>query len=62
MEARQRVRAYHLLTRWSDAVADPRHALIAADAPVINYQTLLGVLLLAWVHGRSTSRTYDGSC
>ncbi len=50
MEARQRVRAYNLLSRWSDAVADPRHALVSADAPAINYQTLLGVLLLAWLH------------
>jgi HKD family nuclease len=50
MDARQRVRAYNLLNRWCDAVADPRHALISPDAPVINYQTLLSVLLLAWVH------------
>lgn len=50
MEARQRVRAYNLLNRWSDAVADPRHALVSAAAPVINYQTLLSVLLLAWIH------------
>jgi hypothetical protein len=50
MEARQRVRAYNLLTRWSNAVADPRHALLSPDAPVLNYQTLLGVILLAWMH------------
>jgi hypothetical protein len=50
MEARQRIRAYNLLSRWCDAVADPRHALISPDAPIINYQTLLAVLLLAWVH------------
>ena len=50
MEARQRVRAYHLLMRWSTAVSDPRHALVAPDAPAVNYQILLGVVLLAWVH------------
>lgn len=50
MEARQRLRAYNLLNRWCDAVADPRHALISPAAPVINYQTLLAVILLAWVH------------
>jgi hypothetical protein len=33
------VRAYNLLNRWCDAVADPRHALISPNAPVINYQT-----------------------
>lgn len=48
MEARQRIRAYHLLMRWAAAVADPRHALVAPRAPVVNYETLLGVLFLAW--------------
>jgi len=50
MEARQRVRAFNLLMRWSRAVADPRHAFLSPDAPVVNYQTLLGVILLAWLH------------
>jgi hypothetical protein len=50
MDARQRVRAQRLLNRWCEAVGDPRHALIAPDAPVVNYQTLLAVLLLAWMH------------
>lgn len=50
MEARQRVRAYNLLTRWCSAVADPRHRLLAPNAPVVNYQTLLGVILAAWLH------------
>jgi len=50
MEVRQRVRAYNLLKRWSDAVADPRHALVSANAPVTNYQTLLACCLLAWMH------------
>lgn len=50
MEARQRVRAYNLLSRWCDAVADPRHVFISPDAPIINYQTLLAVLLVAWVY------------
>ena len=49
MEASQRVRAYHLLTRWANAVADPRHALIAPNAPVVNYETLLGLVLVAWI-------------
>ena len=50
MEARQRVRAYHLLMRWSTAVSDPRHALVAPAAPAVNYQILLGIVLLAWTH------------
>jgi hypothetical protein len=50
MQARQRIRAYHLLTRWANAVADPRHALVAATAPVTNYETLLGIILMAWIN------------
>jgi hypothetical protein len=50
MEARQRVRAYNLLARWTAAVADPRHALIAPHAPVVNYETLLSVIFLAWAN------------
>lgn len=50
MEARQRVRAYHLLMRWATAVSDPRHALIAPQAPVVNYETLLAILFVAWVN------------
>ena len=50
MEARQRVRAYNLLTRWCEAVADPRHMLISPEAPLVNYQTLLGVILAAWMY------------
>lgn len=49
MEARQRIRAYHLLMRWATAVSDPRHTLIAAQAPVVNYETLLAILFVAWV-------------
>lgn len=51
MEARQRVRAVHVLTRWARALADPRHALIDAHAPVVNYETLVGIILVAWVKG-----------
>ena len=47
---RQRLRAYNLLTRWANAVADPRHALLARDAPVVNYETLLCVITLAWLY------------
>jgi hypothetical protein len=50
LNAKQRVRAFHLLTRWAAAVADPRHALVAPHAPVVNYETLLGILLLGWVN------------
>jgi hypothetical protein len=50
MDARQRVRAYRLLTRWAAAIADPRHALVAAHAPVVNYETLIGILVLGWVN------------
>jgi hypothetical protein len=49
MEARQRVRAYHLLVRWATAVGDPRHGLINPLAPVVNYETLLGLVFVAWV-------------
>lgn len=50
MEARYRIRAYHLLLRWSTAVGDPRHALIAATAPVTNYETLIALIFLAWAN------------
>ena len=50
MEARQRIRAYNVLARWTAAVADPRHALIAPHAPVVNYETLLSVIFLAWAN------------
>lgn len=49
MDARQRVRAYHLLMRWAAAVGDPRHALVDPLAPVINYQTLIGLVFVAWI-------------
>lgn len=51
MEARQRVRAYNLFMRWAQAVADPRHMLVSPTAPVVNYETLLGVVSAAWAHG-----------
>jgi hypothetical protein len=50
LEARQRIRAYHLLTRWATAVSDPRHALVAPLAPVVNYEALLGIVFLAWAN------------
>jgi len=50
MDARQRVRAFNLLARWANAVADPRHALLSPNAPVVNYETLLVVLVLAWIN------------
>lgn len=50
MEARQRIRAFRLFMRWSKAIADPRHRLIGPDAPAVNYSTLLGVILAAWIH------------
>jgi hypothetical protein len=50
MEARQRRRAYNLFMRWAQAVADPRHMLISPTAPVVNYETLLGVISAAWAH------------
>jgi hypothetical protein len=50
MEARQRVRAYHLLMRRSAAISDPRHALVSANAPVVNYETLLALVVMAWVN------------
>jgi hypothetical protein len=50
MEARQRRRAYNLFMRWSQAVADPRHMLVSPGAPVVNYETLLGVVFAAWAH------------
>ena len=60
MEARQKIRAYHLLMRWARAVADPRHALIAPHAPVVNYETLLGVLFLAWVNDALETKQLRG--
>jgi hypothetical protein len=48
MEARHRIRAYHLLTKWAAAVGDPRHALVAPNAPVVNYETSLGLIVVAW--------------
>lgn len=48
MEARHRIRAYHLLTKWAAAVGDPRHALIAPNASVVNYETLLSLIVIAW--------------
>lgn len=50
MEARQRRRAYNLFLRWSQAVADPRHMLVSSTAPVVNYETLLGVVSAAWTY------------
>jgi len=50
MEARQRRRAYNLFMRWSQAVADPRHMLLAPTAPVVNYETLLAVTSAAWAY------------
>lgn len=50
MEARQRRRAYNLFMRWSQAIADPRHMLVSPSAPVVNYETLLGVVFAAWAH------------
>jgi hypothetical protein len=50
MEARQRRRAYNLFMRWAQAVADPRHMLVSPTAPVVNYETLLGVVSAAWTH------------
>lgn len=50
MEARQRLRAYNLFMRWAQAVADPRHMLVSPTAPVVNYETLLGVVSAAWAH------------
>jgi hypothetical protein len=50
MEARQRVRVYNLLTRWSNAVADPQLNLLSTGAAAINYQTLLAVILATWLH------------
>lgn len=47
MEARHRIRAYHLLTNWAAAVGDPQHALVASNAPVVNYETLLGLIVIA---------------
>jgi hypothetical protein len=51
MEARHRRRAFNLFMRWSRAVGDPRHMLIAPSAPVVNYETLVGVIFAAWTHG-----------
>ena len=51
MEARQRVRAFHVLMRWATALSDPRHALIDPHAPVANYETMLGIIVMAWVNG-----------
>ena len=50
MKARQRLRAYNLFMRWAHAVADPRHMLVSPMAPVVNYETLLGVISAAWAH------------
>jgi hypothetical protein len=50
MDARQRRRAFNLFLRWTRAVADPRHMLLDPNAPVVNYETLLGVVLAAWAH------------
>jgi hypothetical protein len=50
MEARQRRRAYNLFMRWAQAVADPRHMLVLPMAPVVNYETLLGVVSAAWAY------------
>lgn len=50
MDARQRRRAFNLFLRWTRAVADPRHMLLDPNAPVVNYETLLGVVLAAWTH------------
>lgn len=51
MQARHRIRAYHLLMKWAAAVGDPRHALVASNAPVVNYETLLGLIVIAWASG-----------
>jgi hypothetical protein len=50
MEARQRVRVFNLFMRWSQAVADPRHALLSPTAPLVNYETLIAVVSAAWAH------------
>ena len=50
MEARQRVRAFNVLMRWATALADPRHALIDAHSPVVNYETMLAIIVMAWVN------------
>jgi hypothetical protein len=56
MEARQRRRAYNLFMRWSRAVGDTRHILISPSAPVVNYETLLGVIFAAWDHNALESK------
>ena len=56
MEARQRRRAYNLFMRWSRAVGDTRHMLISPSAPVVNYETLLGVIFAAWDHNALESK------
>lgn len=49
--ARERVRSRNLLRRWARALADPRHAWIAAEAPARNYEALIEVLALIWLGG-----------
>ena len=56
MEARQRVRAFNVLMRWATALSDPRHALIDPHAPVVNYETMLGIIVMAWVNGALEDR------
>jgi hypothetical protein len=51
LEARQRVRIVNVLSRWCRAVNDPRHALLRPEAPAINYETLVSVLVCAWAGG-----------
>ena len=50
MEARQLVRAFNVLMRWGTALSDPRHALIDAHAPVVNYELMLMIIVMAWVN------------
>ncbi|MFN8175821.1 MAG: hypothetical protein U0T02_12215 [Solirubrobacteraceae bacterium] len=47
--ARQRLRARNLIRRWSRALADPRHAWVASDAPAVNYTALIELLTLIWL-------------
>lgn len=49
--ARERLRSRNLLRRWARALADPRHAWIAAEAPARNYEALIEVLALIWLGG-----------
>lgn len=49
--ARQRVRARNLIRRWARALADPRHAWVAIDAPAVNYTAIIDLLSLIWLGG-----------